>query len=121
MVLNGRFLLLGIAAALEPMNIPVGSGSPYPSPGFGTNSGGGGFGSGGSPFGSGTNNNNNPFNTGSGSNPYPPNNPQQQQFGRKRRQAYNPITFQPLQSIHAATLAGDIGQSAMVCINIIKI
>lgn len=99
--------ILGIAAALEPMTIPIGSGSPYPSQGFGTGPGSNGPGYNG--FGTNNNNNNNPFNN--NPNPYPP--AQNQQFGRKKRQIGGSITFQPLQSIHAATIAGDIGQAAM--------
>ncbi|CAL8086508.1 unnamed protein product [Orchesella dallaii] len=113
-------LIAGIAAGLEPVTMSVGGNTYSPESSYGgTNPWSSGSGVGG-------NNNNN--NGGYGNNypmksvnnqpQYPTNtNGQQPQSssqwrgGRKRRQAQN---LQPIESLYAATLAGDVGQAAVL-------
>ncbi|ODM98690.1 hypothetical protein Ocin01_07998 [Orchesella cincta] len=115
-------LIAGIAAGLEPVTMSVSGGNTYtPQSSYGgSNPWSGGSGLGGNNY-----NNNNGGYPGSGSGypmksinnqPQIPPNPNAygQQWrgqGRKKRQAQN---LQPIESLYAATLAGDVGQAAIL-------
>jgi len=129
-------LIAGIAAGLEPVTIPIGNfGSPYPSQPYGGSNAGsnpynpgqsynpapqpysGGGSSGGSfPFRDSPNLGGDGQGNAFGNPPQPqPNYGSKNQWaGRKKRQVPGGISFQALQSIFGATLAGDVGQAAIL-------